>query len=138
MMKSVIERGSARSIRHLGFNRPAAGKTGTTDYYNDAWFTGFTPSLCTSVWTGFDKQRKLLDTRKIGITGGKGAAPIWADFMINALKSEPERDFTIPDNIRFETADTTTGCSPKEGNKAIEVLNIPLISGQVLCVEGEQ
>ena len=138
MMKSVIERGSARSIRHLGFNRPAAGKTGTTDYYNDAWFTGFTPTLCTSVWTGFDKQRKLLDTRKIGITGGKGAAPIWADFMINALKSEPERDFTIPDNIRFETADTTTGCSPKEGNKAIEVLNIPLISGQVLCVEGEQ
>ncbi|WP_291466244.1 penicillin-binding protein 1A [Desulfobacula sp.] len=137
MMKSVIDRGSGRSIRHLGFNRPAAGKTGTTDSYNDAWFTGFTPTLCTSVWTGFDKKKKLLDVNKVGITGGKGAAPIWADFMMNALKSEPDRDFPIPDNIRFETVDTTTGCNPKEDNEIFEVLKVPLKSDQHLCVEGE-
>ncbi|MCD4677002.1 MAG: PBP1A family penicillin-binding protein [Desulfobacula sp.] len=138
MMKSVIERGSARSIRHLGFNRPAAGKTGTTDSYNDAWFTGFTPTLCTSVWTGFDKRRKLIDVNKAGITGGKIAAPIWADFMKNALKSDPERDFPIPDNIRFEDVDTTTGCNPKEESQALEVLKVPLKSDQVLCVEEEE
>ncbi|WP_299978533.1 penicillin-binding protein 1A [Desulfobacula sp.] len=138
MMKSVIERGSGRSIRQLGFNRPAAGKTGTTDSYNDAWFTGFTPTLSTSVWTGFDKQRKLMDINKVGITGGKIAAPIWAEFMMNALKSEPERDFPIPDNIRFESVDTTTGCNPKEGNETFEVLKVPLKPEQHLCVEEEQ
>ena len=141
MMKSVIETGSGRSIRQMGFNRSAAGKTGTTDSYNDAWFTGFTPTLCTSVWTGFDKQKKLVDVNRVGITGGKGAAPIWADFMINALKSEPERDFPIPDDIRFETVDTKTGCNPKEDNETInetiEVLKVPLKPEQQLCVEGE-
>lgn len=141
MMKSVIKRGSGRSIRKLGFKRPAAGKTGTADSYNDAWFTGFTPTLCTSVWTGFDKKRKLIDINKVGITGGRAAAPIWADFMIDALKSEPERDFTIPDTIRFEPVDTTTGCSPDEEtdqeNSAFEILTIPLRQGQHLCVEKE-
>jgi penicillin-binding protein 1A len=138
MMKSVIERGSGRSVRRLGFKRPAAGKTGTTNNFNDAWFTGFTPTLCTSVWTGFDKKRKLMDTNKAGITGGKSAAPIWADFMMNALKSEPDRDFPIPGHIRFETVDTKTGCNPKGGGKSLEVLTVPLMPDQLLCVEGEQ
>jgi len=138
MMKSVIEQGSAKTIRQLGFNRPAAGKTGTTDSYNDAWFTGFTPTLCTSVWTGFDKKRKMIDVHNVGITGGKIAAPIWAEFMMNALKSEPERDFPIPDNIRFETVDTATGCNATDENKAAEVLTVPLKSGQRLCEKEEQ
>ena len=47
MMEAVVDTGSGRSVRKMGFKRPAAGKTGTTDNYNDAWFTGFTPSLCT-------------------------------------------------------------------------------------------
>jgi len=138
MMKSVIESGSARSIRNLGFVRPAAGKTGTTDTYNDAWFTGFTPTLCTSVWTGFDKNKRLLDANRVGITGGRGAAPIWADFMIKALESEPERDFTIPDNIRFEAVDAKTGCTPEPGNASVEVLRVPLKPKQFLCREKEK
>ena len=138
MMKSVIEIGSGRSIRQTGFNRAAAGKTGTTDFYNDAWFTGFTPSLCASVWTGFDKRKEMIDINKVGITGGKIAAPIWAEFMINALKAEPERDFSIPDNIRFESVDTTTGCNPEEGRLTVEVLKVPLKPEQHLCVEKEQ
>ena len=138
MMKSVIDSGSGRSIRQMGFNRPAAGKTGTTDSYNDAWFTGFTPTLCTSVWTGFDKQKKLIDVNGVGITGGKGAAPIWAEFMLNALKGEPERDFPIPDDIRFETVDTRTGCNPGENDETIEVLKVPLKPDQQLCRDGEQ
>ncbi|MBU8911962.1 MAG: PBP1A family penicillin-binding protein [Desulfobacterales bacterium] len=138
MMKSVIETGSGRSIRQMGFKRAAAGKTGTTDSYNDAWFTGFTPTLSTSVWTGFDKKRKLMDLNRVGLTGGKIAAPIWAEFMMNALKSEPERDFPIPDNIRFESVDTTTGCNPEGWNEASEVLKVPLKPEQHLCAKEEQ
>ena len=138
MMKSVITHGSGRSIRKLGFNRPAAGKTGTTDHYKDAWFTGFTPTLCTSVWTGFDKEKRLIDINNTGITGGRSAAPIWADFMIKALNSEPERDFPIPDNIRFEKADTTTGCNPEydkniNNQKPVTFIQVPLKSEQYLC-----
>ncbi len=144
MMKSVIQQGSGRSIRNLGFNRPAAGKTGTTDHYKDAWFTGFTPTLCTSVWTGFDKKKTLVDVNRVGITGGRSAAPIWADFMMKALKSDPERDFPIPDNIRFEKAETRTGCityreeTAFEDSANIEVLQVPLKSEQHLCMKEEQ
>lgn len=110
MMEGVVNSGSGSGVRRLGFQRPAAGKTGTTDNYNDAWFTGFTPSLCVSVWTGYDKKKKLKDKNRRGITGGRGAVPIWTDFMIRAMKGEPERDFLIPSDIRFEMVESTTGC----------------------------
>ena len=58
--------------------------------------------------------------------------------MMNALKSEPDRDFPIPGHIRFETVDTKTGCNPKGGGKSLEVLTVPLMPDQLLCVEGEQ
>ena len=138
MMKSVIDIGSGKSIRQLGFNRAAAGKTGTTDSFNDAWFTGFTPTLCTSVWAGFDKEKKLLDSRNVGITGGRGAAPIWADFMINALSSEPERDFAIPDNVHFETVDILTGCTPEGNRSGHEQMTVPLKTEQQICRDKEQ
>ncbi|WP_321494619.1 PBP1A family penicillin-binding protein [uncultured Desulfobacter sp.] len=110
MMEGVVDLGSGKGVRSLGFNRPAAGKTGTTNDCNDAWFTGFTPSLCVSVWTGYDKKKQLIDKNRRGITGGRGAVPIWTDFMIRAMKGEPERDFFIPADIRYETVETTTGC----------------------------
>ncbi len=109
MMQGVVDFGSGRGVRRLGFKRPAAGKTGTTDNYNDAWFTGFTPSLCVSVWTGYDKKKKLKDKNRRGITGGRGAVPIWTDFMIRAMKNEPERDFLVPPDIRYEIVEKTTG-----------------------------
>ncbi len=112
MMEGVVNEGSGRAVRRLGFTRPAAGKTGTTDNYNDAWFTGFTPSLSVSVWTGFDRSDRLRDKNGVGITGGRGAAPIWTDFMTQALKGEPERDFRVPRDIRFEAVDPRTGCRP--------------------------
>ena len=81
MMQEVVDHGSGKSIRHLGFELPAAGKTGTSNGYRDAWFTGFTPTLSTSIWLGFDKNKGLRDKHRWGITGGRGAAPIWAEFM---------------------------------------------------------
>jgi penicillin-binding protein 1A len=109
MMRSVIDSGTGSIVRELGFKLPAAGKTGTTNNFMDAWFTGFTPTISASVWVGFDKGTGLRDTRKVGITGGRGAAPIWADFMIKATGGEPSREFSIPPNVRFESIDPETG-----------------------------
>lgn len=136
MMRSVIKRGSGRSVRRGGFMRPAAGKTGTTDNYNDAWFTAFTPSLSTSVWTGFDKKRRLKTSYNVGITGGRSAAPIWTDFMKKALAGQPERNFPIPGGIRFEKADAVTGC-PAVEDDAEKIFEIPLKENQTL-LRGEE
>jgi len=64
-----------------------------------------------------------------------GAAPIWADFMINAMKGEPERDFITPNNIRFEAVDPFTGCAPEPDGP---ISLVPLKTGQVICGEEVQ
>lgn len=109
MMQGVIEEGSGRIVRQLGFTKPAAGKTGTTNSYNDAWFTGFTPTLSASVWVGYDHPREMRDVYGAGITGGRGAAPIWAHFMIKATEGEPARPFVQPAGIRLQACDPTSG-----------------------------
>lgn len=109
MMQGVVDHGTGRVIRKLGFHKPAAGKTGTTNGYKDAWFTGFTPTLSTSVWVGFDRPVPLRDAYRTGITGGRGAAPIWARFMSKATEGEPPRPFIQPMGIVFENCDETTG-----------------------------
>ena len=109
MMRGVVDEGSGAAVRRLGFNLPTAGKTGTTNRYKDAWFTGFTPTLCTSVWVGFDRDIGLRDSRNVGITGGRGAVPIWTDFMKKALANEPAREFSIPSGIRIKNVNSLTG-----------------------------
>jgi penicillin-binding protein 1A len=114
MMKEVVDRGTASGIRRLGFSAPAAGKTGTTNDYKDAWFTGYTPNLSTSVWVGYDQKRELKDKNHRGITGGRGGAPIWAKYMMKITSDQPPRDFAIPAGIRFQTVDVATGRPPTE------------------------
>jgi penicillin-binding protein 1A len=109
MLRGVVDNGTARVIRRLGFDLPAAGKTGTTDDYRDAWFIGFTPEVSVSVWVGHDRGVGMRDTRGRGITGGRGAAPIWADFMLKVTQGEPRREFTVPEGIRFEKVSAKTG-----------------------------
>ncbi len=109
MMRGVLTNGTGKVVRRLGFDLPAAGKTGTSDDFRDAWFTGFTPTLSVSVWVGYDRGMRMRDVNKIGITGGRGAAPIWADFMIKATNGEPPREFTVPSDIHFETVDAVSG-----------------------------
>ncbi len=80
MMRTVIDEGTGRAARSTyGFHRPAAGKTGTTQDYADAWFVGFTPQLAAGVWIGFD-DRRVTFTGKYG-QGAKAALPIWGKFM---------------------------------------------------------
>ncbi len=116
MMKGVVDYGTGEIVRRMGFHKPAAGKTGTTNGYNDAWFTGFTPTLCASVWVGYDRDEGLLDRNGVGITGSRGAAPIWAQFMINATEGEPPRPFLQPAGIRLQMVDAATGLSTNGNN----------------------
>jgi len=109
MMRAVLDEGTGAVVRQLGFQLPAAGKTGTTDDFNDAWFTAFTPTLSVSVWVGFDRGMSMRDAQGRGITGARGAAPIWADFMRRATEGAPRRDFVVPSDIRFVQVNPLNG-----------------------------
>ena len=88
MLKDVLISGTAGGS---GLGRPAAGKTGTTDYSKDAWFCGYTPNLSCAVWVGDDRNRSM------GSMYGSGAPlSIWHDFMINAVQEVPYADFARP------------------------------------------
>jgi penicillin-binding protein 1A len=103
MLQSVIERGTGRRAQALG--RPAAGKTGTTNDLNDAWFIGYTPQLLAGVWVGFDEKRSLGK----GETGGHVAAPIWTQFMERALENQPILDFPVPAGVNCVLIDKRSG-----------------------------
>lgn len=121
MLRGVVEAGTGKSVRQLGFTRPCAGKTGTTNDYRDTWFVGFTPELVTAVWVGFDDNRVMKDKWGTGLTGGRAALPIWTEFMENALKNKPFLDFTIPPGIVFEEVDAITGSGAIPGRQKITV-----------------
>ena len=75
---------------------PAAGKTGTTDNFNDAWFVGYTPKLATAVWVGYPDAQVSMEATRIGsVAGGTWPAMIWRDFMITA-KGDDCDDFPPP------------------------------------------
>lgn len=105
MLKDVLIYGTAKSIHNFSQERPAAGKTGTTDDYRDAWFIGYTPQLITGVWVGYDKPKP----GGKGFTGGAICAPIWARFMRSALADKPVVDFPRPDGVVSVTIDPKTG-----------------------------
>ena len=96
MMESVLNEGTAVAARtRYGFQRPAAGKTGTTNDYRDAWFIGFTPSLLAGVWVGFDEPRTIV----WGATGAGFALPVWSAFMREATKGKPVEQFKVPRGV---------------------------------------
>lgn len=108
LLRSVVERGTAASVRSkYQFYRPAAGKTGTTNDFRDAWFIGFTPQLTTGVWVGFDRQDMAFEK---GETGAAVALPIWAPYMkaVHDTLGLPEEDFEAPPGIvRIEICATS-------------------------------
>ncbi|MGO9060570.1 MAG: transglycosylase domain-containing protein [Candidatus Binataceae bacterium] len=101
-LREVMKFGTAASSRALGVNFPAAGKTGTTEDYHDAYFIGYTPNLVCGIWVGFDTPRN------IGLTGAQAALPAWAAFM-NGAVAESSPDFALPDGIVMATIDPDTG-----------------------------
>ena len=103
LLTGVLERGTASSARRFGFVRKAAGKTGTTNDYQDAWFVGYTPELLTVVWVGFDTNTP------VGLSGARGALPIWAEFMKRATAGLPPTDFVPPPTVRLVRIDPFSG-----------------------------
>jgi penicillin-binding protein 1A len=95
MLADVINHGTAYKVRQAGFTLPAAGKTGTTNDYLDAWFVGYTPDLVTGVWVGFDQPRTIVPD---GYAGDL-AVPIWTSFMKTATKGHRPEWFDRPSNV---------------------------------------
>ncbi|MEO0879101.1 MAG: penicillin-binding protein 1A [Pseudomonadota bacterium] len=117
MLEGVVRRGTGSAVRKV-LDRPVAGKTGTTNDYKDAWFVGFSPDLAAGVYVGFDLPQSL----GRGEAGGTVAAPIFAEFMAEALKDEPEIPFRIPSGIRLVRVNAKTGqpAGPGDGNVILE------------------
>jgi penicillin-binding protein 1B len=110
MLRSVLNEGTAASARALGFTADAAGKTGTTNDYRDAWFAGFTPDLLCVVWVGFD------DNTPVGLSGTRAALPIWVDFMKVALGGRKPSAFPPPpEGVVFVDIDRDTGLLARPG-----------------------
>jgi penicillin-binding protein 1A len=106
LLESVVKEGTGKRVRAL--NRPVAGKTGTTNDLQDAWFLGYTPRFISGVWVGFDDGRTLGK----GETGSRTASPIWLGFMDAILKDKPVRMFQVPEGVVFAKIDARTGLLP--------------------------
>ena len=115
LLQGVIQNGTGRSASFLKW--PLAGKTGTTDEYTDAWFIGFSPSLCAGVWVGHDKKITIGERQ----AGAVAALPIWIDFFYRVIKEKEktaeengeefviDEKFEIPPNLSFVEIDRKTG-----------------------------
>ena len=113
ILESVVKSGTGWRVREL--NRPAAGKTGTTNDLYDAWFIGYTPRYTTGVWVGFDRARHLGKNE----TGSRAASPIWLDYMKDALEGRPVRTFSVPEGVVFAKIDAETGLLPIDSSRNI-------------------
>ncbi|HXL04087.1 MAG TPA: penicillin-binding protein 1A [Bacillota bacterium] len=110
MLRGVITRGTGKSAN---IGRPAAGKTGTTTEYTNAWFVGFTPELVACIWIGNDEQQKPMVYGGTRIGSGKAAA-IWGAYMKEALKDMPVTEFPVPSGIVFAKICTESGVLASE------------------------
>lgn len=120
-MEAVINSGTGTRAK---IDRPAAGKTGTTSEYRDAWFIGFVPQLTTVVWFGNDDNSPMRgfvrgEPSGQGVTGGFIPAPTWAYFMKKALAKEPVQDFKLPDADLMKTA--SLGNNDATGTKEVDL-----------------
>lgn len=94
MLAGVLKPGGTAPDVYNSIERPAAGKTGTTENYKDAWFIGYTPDLAAAVYVGYDEKN-----RGAGQTGSQAAAPIWSMFINEALKDVPPAVFPAPQDV---------------------------------------
>jgi penicillin-binding protein 1A len=134
IMEGVVQRGTARVVASL--NRPVAGKTGTSNDSFDTWFVGFTPDLVAAVFVGFDEPQSLGGHE----TGGSVAAPIFRDFMGEALAGTPPMPFRIPRGIRLVRINHDTGQPAEPGEKgafleAFKADALPVANGPILGSE---
>ena len=113
MMEGVVTRGTATTVSELG--RPIAGKTGTTNEEKDAWFMGYSPDLVVGVFMGYDQPRPM----GRGSTGGGLAAPIFKEFMADALEGTRPVDFRVPEGMKLIPIDRKTGMRAEAGQPGV-------------------
>jgi penicillin-binding protein 1A len=111
LLEGVVQHGTGQRAKVLG--RPIAGKTGTSSDYTDAWFIGYTPSLLTEVWVGFDDKTTLGKDE----TGARAALPIWISFMDQALANTPVETFNPPPGIILRKVNIESGLPSNEDSK---------------------
>jgi penicillin-binding protein 1A len=138
LLKGVIRDPQGTGHAAGSVARQIAGKTGTSNDHRDAWFIGYTPTLMSGVWIGYLKDKTL----DIGETGGKAAAPIWADYMRVATAQSPNIDFPIPDDVVFAYIDRNTGKlagpgTPTRVRVAFKAGTVPNANGDNLLRVGE-
>ena len=119
MLSDVINAGTATRARAAGFTLPAAGKTGTTNDYKDAWFIGYTPSVIAGVWVGFDQPRTI--TRN-GFAGDI-AVPIWASFMKAATSNHKPQYFRAPAGVTTASVCRLSGKLATDGCEDADVVD---------------
>jgi membrane carboxypeptidase/penicillin-binding protein len=120
-LRGVLQYGTGKNAARMGLDFPAAGKTGTTEDYRDAYFIGYTRQLVCGVWVGFDQPQD------IGLPGADAALPVWVSFMRNAVR-QPQTGFgPPPPGITMATIDPTTGglATPS----CPRVATLPFLSG---------
>jgi membrane carboxypeptidase/penicillin-binding protein len=115
MLSDVINHGTAYKARQLGFKLKAAGKTGTTNEYRDAWFVGYTPKLVTGVWVGFDQPQTIMNRGYAGDV----AVPMWAGFMRAATKADKNDWYDRPEGIVTANVCRLSGKRPADGCSAV-------------------
>jgi penicillin-binding protein 1A len=119
MLADVINAGTAWPARRVGFTLPAAGKTGTTNDYHDAWFVGYTPHLVAGVWVGYDQPRTIM---RNGYAADL-AVPLWGRFMMVATRNDEPDWFTPPANIGTATICRISGQLATDGCRAAETVD---------------
>ncbi|MCC7440071.1 MAG: transglycosylase domain-containing protein [Bdellovibrionales bacterium] len=152
MLRETFRSGTARFAPQLGFDRPAAGKTGTTSDHRDAWFAGFTPQLTAVAWVGVDRAPgapALTDgdapstpvipensPAPVKLTGAGSALPIWTSFMTRALEGTPPHPFPESEHLEDVRIDlhsgfpATSGC-PDEQSRVEKYLNEDAFGGEL-------
>jgi len=126
MMADVIEGGTGWRARQGGFALPAAGKTGTSNDYADAWFVGYTPQLVAGVWFGYDKPRTIIEAH-----AGDIAVPAWAAFMRAATKGHRAVWYQMPSGIE------KVEICVLSGQRAVEACRRSPMAAEVIGADGE-
>jgi penicillin-binding protein 1A len=119
MMADVVNAGTGARARRMGFTLPAAGKTGTTNDFNDAWFVGFTPRLVAGVWVGFDQPHTILPN---GFAADV-AVPMWTTFMKAATKHDQPEWLVPPPEVVAVNVCRLSGRLPSDGCNDVEVVS---------------
>lgn len=142
MLQSVFTEGTAHGAMesmNITFDRPAAGKTGTTSNFRDAWFAGYTPQLTTVVWVGTDQNHEPVEEKShkksnkarhsINLTGATSAFPVWVNYMKKALEGEPLLTFPPNDDLIDVSLDQKSGMRASTECPAMQVMTEKFIKG---------